>query len=152
MRKISVLAMAFSLAPAASLAAGIPAGTYVGGGDGAITVLHVTPQQRVLLGAFGQMGSSGGSVQSALAPDNDPFHGVLRSLGADQYEIRFSVPYDHAHPYCKVRVRYDAQKQAVLSVPPEHPVSQASMAACVQMHGANWGYGFSSSSTYVLRK
>lgn len=150
MRQILAL-VTFALVPAVSLA-GIPAGTYVGGGDGAITVLHVTPQQRVLLGAFGQMGSSGGSVQSALAPDNDPFHGVLRSLGADQYEIRFSIPYDHAHPYCNVRVRYDAQKRAVLSAPPDHPVSQASMAACMQMHGANWGYGFSSSSTYVLRK
>lgn len=143
--KKNLAVFCLSAFPMVACAAGIPTGTYVGGGDGAVTVIRVLSNQRVILGAYGQMGASDGKhpVQEAVAKGNG-IPGLAKSLGQGRYEMTFTQP--GIPGKCVVVVQYQPQKKAI------HAVSEKISQSCVQMHGASWGYGFSSGSTYSLNK
>lgn len=140
MRTISILFACFSLSlPALALAAsnGIPAGYYVGPGDGSVVVFHVLPGGKKASVSVAETIPNLPPVTPKMvigAATHGEWTGTLNEASPGRYHFVLGTP---AHPgsYCIHTV----------TVTPKGLLFREAHTAkfqmgCVYYHGASWGY------------
>lgn len=129
-----------------AIAGNLPAGIYVGSGDGAKTVLKITPNGKAILGetdtyiglTMGPNGkqvpqfSGGTTVKDYEAAVNGGYLGTVRQTSKNTYMLRFDQVQDGLKP-CYHEITVTANGLIFGAGKP--------MQSCVSYHGASWGFG-----------